>query len=156
MRPVTPRAIAGSAATALCFGLAFIALVSIWTPLMRESIAERWFSTPNIFYLWPVPFVTALLALGLWKWLNDRREYAPFLATIGLFLLGYMAADAWPLTGVTDWDEWNSRILRGEPTDEPRLEPVPVRVPYPKHERAGSIYEVQSVMKKSHYAAVRP
>src|SRR5690606_501201 len=42
--------------------LAFIALVSLWTPLEYERIAERWFSFPNLLYLSPVPIVTALLA----------------------------------------------------------------------------------------------
>jgi cytochrome d ubiquinol oxidase subunit II len=34
--------------------------------------------------------VTGLLALALWKWLNEGREASPFLAAIGLFLLGYL------------------------------------------------------------------
>jgi cytochrome d ubiquinol oxidase subunit II len=70
--------------------LAAMAVVSLWTPLEVERIAARWFTTPNIYYLWPVPLITAALAYGLWKWLSDGREAAPFLATIGLFLLGYL------------------------------------------------------------------
>ena len=35
--------------------LAFMAIVSLWTPLAFERIAERWFSLPNILFLWPVP-----------------------------------------------------------------------------------------------------
>jgi cytochrome d ubiquinol oxidase subunit II len=64
-------------------------LVSLWTPLLIERIADRWFSLPNFFYLAPVPIVTGLLAFMVWKWLNDKREHAPFVGTIGLFLLGY-------------------------------------------------------------------
>ncbi|HSQ14566.1 MAG TPA: cytochrome d ubiquinol oxidase subunit II, partial [Candidatus Deferrimicrobium sp.] len=41
--------------------LLFIALVSLWTPYEFERIAERWFSTPNIYFLWPVPLLTAAL-----------------------------------------------------------------------------------------------
>ncbi|GAA5019297.1 phytanoyl-CoA dioxygenase family protein [Actinopolymorpha pittospori] len=64
------------------------------------------------------------------------------------FLLAeYAAADAWPLVGSGDWDEFNSRLLRGDPVLEPRLEPVPVRIPLPTHARQGSIYEVQSVVR---------
>jgi len=69
--------------------LAFMAAVSLWTPLAFERIATRWFSTPNIFYLWPVPLITALTAFMLWRWLDQGRELPPFLAAIALFLLGY-------------------------------------------------------------------
>lgn len=69
--------------------LAGMAIVSLWTPLQFDRIAARWFTTPNIFYLWPVPVLAGVLALSLWKWLNDGSDVRPFLASIGLFLLGY-------------------------------------------------------------------
>src|SRR5690606_29932929 len=69
--------------------LVAMAAVSMWTPLVIERIAERWFTLPNFLYLAPVPIVTALLAFMVWKWLNSDRENAPFVGTIGLFLLGY-------------------------------------------------------------------
>jgi cytochrome d ubiquinol oxidase subunit II len=78
------------AKTLLLGVLAAMALVSLWTPLEFERIAARWFVTPNIYYLWPVPAITGLLALALWKWIDEEREVAPFLAAIGLFLLGYL------------------------------------------------------------------
>jgi phytanoyl-CoA hydroxylase len=62
-------------------------------------------------------------------------------------LFEYAAADAWPLVNFPGWEEFNTRLLRGEPTRTPRLEPVPVRVPLPTHERQGSIYEVQSALR---------
>ena len=65
-------------------------VVSLWTPLAFERIAARWFSTPNIYFLWPVPLVTALTALMAWRWLDAGREVPPFLASIALFLLGYL------------------------------------------------------------------
>src|SRR6266545_1970294 len=70
--------------------LAFMAVVSLWTPLAFERIATRWFSTPNIYYLWPVPIATALTAFAAWRWLERGREVKPFLAAIVLFLLGYL------------------------------------------------------------------
>jgi cytochrome d ubiquinol oxidase subunit II len=70
--------------------LAFMAAVSLWTPLAFERIAARWFSFPNILFLWPVPFVTLLVALGAWRALEAGRELLPFVATIVLFLLGYL------------------------------------------------------------------
>ena len=70
--------------------LAFMAAVSIWTPLALELIAARWFSLPNILFLWPVPFVTALVAFAGWRALETGRELLPFVAAIALFLLGYL------------------------------------------------------------------
>src|SRR5471032_986073 len=70
--------------------LAFMAVVSLWTPISIPRIAERWFSVPNIYFLWPVPAVTALVAYSAWRWLRAGREVLPFFAAIGLFLLGYL------------------------------------------------------------------
>lgn len=69
--------------------LVAMAIVSLWTPLTFERIATRWFATPNIYYLWPVPLLTAAIAFALWRWLGQGRDIPPFLAAIGLFLLGY-------------------------------------------------------------------
>ncbi len=70
--------------------LIFMGVVSLWTPLTIPRIAQRWFSTPNIFFLWPVPVITALTAFACWRGLQRGREVLPFVATIGLFLLGYL------------------------------------------------------------------
>ena len=69
--------------------LGFMAAVSLWTPLVEPRIAARWFSAPNIYFLWPVPVVTALTAIACWRWIEQRRDAPPFLAAIALFLLGY-------------------------------------------------------------------
>ena len=59
-------------------------------------------------------------------------------------LYQYRAADAWPLLGFKDGiDKFNELLLAGEPTIEPRLAPVPVRLPLPPAEHQGSIYENQ-------------
>jgi phytanoyl-CoA hydroxylase len=60
-----------------------------------------------------------------------------------LFLIEYVAGDAWPLTG-GDWLELQGRQLRGVTSPVPRMESVPVRIPLPASERSGSIYEVQA------------
>jgi cytochrome d ubiquinol oxidase subunit II len=70
--------------------LGFMALVSLYTPYAFERIANRWFSLPNFYYLWPVPLVTALVASLLWRWIGKERDSLPFIATIALFLLGYL------------------------------------------------------------------
>ena len=64
-----------------------------------------------------------------------------------LLLFQYCAADAWPLSGASDWDAFNSNMLRGEPTNVPRMADLPVRMPLPGAEKGGSIYENQSVLE---------
>jgi cytochrome d ubiquinol oxidase subunit II len=80
----------GYAKTLILVVLAFMAAVSIWTPLAVEHIALRWFTPANFMVLWPVPFITAVVAWYGWKWLGSGREVLPFFAAIGLFLLGYI------------------------------------------------------------------
>ena len=70
--------------------LAGMAIVSLWTPLSIDRIAERWFSLPNFYVLWPVPVAAALVGYGVWRWLADGREGLPFVGAIILFLLGYI------------------------------------------------------------------
>jgi cytochrome d ubiquinol oxidase subunit II len=70
--------------------LAFIVLVSAWTPFLHEYIARRWFSWPNLLYFAPVPVITAALAFWLWRSLARRAEVAPFLAAMGLFALSFL------------------------------------------------------------------
>jgi cytochrome bd ubiquinol oxidase subunit II len=70
--------------------LACMAVVSLWTPLAFERIAVRWFSLPNIMFFWWVPAATALVAFAAWRWLETGREALPFLASIALFLLGFL------------------------------------------------------------------
>jgi cytochrome bd ubiquinol oxidase subunit II len=70
--------------------LVFMGVVSLWTPLAFPRIAQRWFSVPNIFFLWPVPAITALTAYLAWRWLAAGREVGPFVAAIVLFMLGYL------------------------------------------------------------------
>jgi cytochrome d ubiquinol oxidase subunit II len=92
MKAEGPVAVRGraQAKAILVIVLAFMAAVSVWTPLAETRIAERWFSLPNFYFLWPVPVVTALVAFLLWRWLETGREIPPFLAAIALFLLGYL------------------------------------------------------------------
>jgi len=70
--------------------LAFMAAVSLWTPLAFPRIRDRWFSLPNFFFLWPVPLFTALVAFLAWRALRRGGDTVPFVATIGLFLLGFL------------------------------------------------------------------
>ena len=68
-----------------------------------------------------------------------------------LLLYGIAAADAWPLSGVPDLDEFNNRLLSGKPTIEPRMTSAPVRMPLPPAARQGSIYENQAGATRSYF-----
>jgi cytochrome d ubiquinol oxidase subunit II len=83
---------------ALFVVLGFIVLVSLWTPFVDPSIAARWFSWPNIALLSPVPVLTALLALWLYRALEDGAEVLPFILTMSLFLLCFagLGISLWP------------------------------------------------------------
>ena len=69
-----------------------------------------------------------------------------------LLLFQMAAIDAWPLLGVSNWDDFNSNILRGEPTREARVADVPVRMPLPPALNEGSIYENQTVLRNKLFA----
>lgn len=84
---------------ALLFVLFFIGLVSLWVPFLKEFIATRWFSFPNIVYLIPIPILTGITAISLfytlvWK----KHEIQPFVLTIALFVLCYigLGVSLWP------------------------------------------------------------
>lgn len=60
-----------------------------------------------------------------------------------LLLHEYTAADAWPLMGVANFDDFNDRMVLGSPSVEPRIVAAPVRMPLPAADHQGSIYENQ-------------
>ena len=66
-----------------------------------------------------------------------------------IMFVEYAAADAWPLAGIEpidDFDDFNARMVYGEPTLMPRMENVPVRMPFPRAVHQGSIYENQRTL----------
>jgi cytochrome d ubiquinol oxidase subunit II len=70
--------------------LVAIGFVSMYTPLMSEAIAARWFAWPNMALVAPVPLATALLAFFTWRALNSEAEVIPFVGAMGLFTLSYV------------------------------------------------------------------
>jgi phytanoyl-CoA hydroxylase len=68
-----------------------------------------------------------------------------------LLLHQYRAADAWPLLGVPDFGVFRSLLVCGEDTIEPRVTPVPVRLPLPPAAHQGSIYENQRSMRSRYF-----
>ena len=90
--------------------LVAIAAVSIWTPLARVEIAQRWFSWPNVAFLSPVPIVTALIAFGEWEALRRRHELTPFLGAVALFLMSFIgiAISLWPMIVPYHYTLWQT------------------------------------------------
>ncbi|MDR5823466.1 cytochrome d ubiquinol oxidase subunit II [Caballeronia sp. LZ043] len=89
--------------------IAFILLISLWTPLKDARIAARWFDFPYSFVFAPVPVLTVLLAWTLWTSLARGREVTPFLCSMGLFFLAFtgLVISLWPFIAppsVTLWD----------------------------------------------------
>jgi len=89
--------------------LAFIAMVSIWTPLLDPRIAARWFGGLNLALLAPVPLGTAAIAWWVWRSLARGREVAPFIGAMGLFAMCYLglAISLFPYIvppSITLWD----------------------------------------------------
>lgn len=64
-----------------------------------------------------------------------------------LLLFQFAAVDAFPLVHpIGDIARFDRMIVAGEPTIEPRVTPVPVRMPLPPSPTEGSIYEIQRAM----------
>ncbi len=68
-----------------------------------------------------------------------------------LLLYEFAAADAFPLLGVGDWNEFNSRLLVGTPGVVPRTLDCPIRMPYPPAKNQGSIYENQTALQRRYF-----
>ena len=66
----------------------------------------------------------------------------------------YAAADAWPLFYGVEWHEYERRRVRGGPSTAVRLEPMPVRMPYPTGtEGQGRIYDQQKRFARKFFVA---
>jgi cytochrome d ubiquinol oxidase subunit II len=100
------------------FGVvAFILLISIWTPLKDARISARWFSFPGSLLFAPVPVLTTLLVWTLWSALEKRKEVVPFVCSIGLFFLAFtgLVISIWPFIAppsVTLWDASNAPLAQ--------------------------------------------
>ncbi len=86
--------------TALVFAALGMAAVSVATPLASPRIFGRWFVLPEMLYLAPLPILSALLFLWLWRLTfrlpaaQDTHSLSPFLALAAIFTLGF-AGLAW-------------------------------------------------------------
>ena len=89
--------------------LGAIVAVSIWTPLRFATVAERWFTFPNIAFLAPVPILVVLCMALLLRSLARQPFRQPFVLALALIFLGYsgMAISIWPHVvppAITIWE----------------------------------------------------
>lgn len=73
-----------------------------------------------------------------------------------LLLYEFAAADAFPLMGVGDWNDFNDRLLVGRSTVVPRIVDCPVRMPLPPAGAQGSIYENQTALANRYFERPAP
>jgi cytochrome d ubiquinol oxidase subunit II len=94
----------------LLIGLvAFVVLVSLWTPFEFQRIADRWFSMPNLLYLSPLPILTALLVIVCWRGIRSGHATASFYSAVAVFVLAFvgLAISSYPYLvpwELTLWD----------------------------------------------------
>ncbi len=76
----------------------FMGLVSLSMPLMNSDIRQLWFSLPNFLFLQPMPILSLLFFVMLWRDLRSEREFRPFFLTLGIFLMNYIGigVSTWP------------------------------------------------------------
>lgn len=73
-----------------------IGAVSLATPLVSTRLFDKWLSFPEILWLAPLPIVSGLLIVWLWRMLRampfagDVRSWLPFAVATALFALAYV------------------------------------------------------------------
>jgi cytochrome d ubiquinol oxidase subunit II len=75
-----------------------MALVSLSMPFINADIKNLWFSLPNFFMLLPMPLLSVLIVVLLWRDLKTQRERRPFFLSLGIFLMNYigLGISLWP------------------------------------------------------------
>lgn len=83
--------------------------VSLYNITLNPEYAAHWLATPQIYWVAPVPIVTAIIAISMLRAVTRDRNSKPFWLAIALFFLGMsgLGVTIWPYVvppGVTIWD----------------------------------------------------
>lgn len=83
--------------------------VSLYNIALNADYAARWLSAPEIYYVAPVPILTAVVALSMLRAILKDRNSKPFWLGIALFFLGMsgLGVTIWPYAvpeALTIWD----------------------------------------------------
>ncbi len=92
-----------------------VALVSIATPLVSETVRHKWFDFPQTLALMLLPAATLALGVTVWRSLGrlargeTSPEWLPFMGTVGIFVLAFLglAYSLFPyvvMDRITIWD----------------------------------------------------
>jgi cytochrome bd ubiquinol oxidase subunit II len=97
-------AVRSGAATIMLMGA-----VSLYNITLNAQYAAHWLTAPEIYYVAPVPVVTAIIAFSLLRAITREGNSRPFWLAIALFFLGMsgLGVTIWPYVvppGVTIWD----------------------------------------------------
>jgi cytochrome d ubiquinol oxidase subunit II len=92
-----------------------MALISLATPWVSETVRERWFSMPAFIALLPIPIMT-IVSLGLlrislnWKRVLGRQCWVPFVLMVTVFFLGFfgLAYSIYPYVVMDKLDIWQA------------------------------------------------
>ena len=84
-------------------------LVSVWSAWSVPEVASRWFAWPAIIALAPLPLATAAACWVIWRTIWSDMEFATFLWSIFVFLMGFggLVVSLWPYVvprSVTIWE----------------------------------------------------
>lgn len=91
--------------------IAFMGIVSLWVPFLDNDLDQRWFGGNNFYYLAPIPLITGVIFIALWKSLHKAgKDWLPFLLSLGIFLMGYigLAVSLWPTIIPYDVTLWQA------------------------------------------------
>jgi cytochrome d ubiquinol oxidase subunit II len=85
--PLQAKAVAWARWGLLWVALA-VALVSLGTPLVSETVRQKWFTFPRMLYVSLLPLATAAAWLWVWYWLK-KSETRPFFGAVTIFVLSF-------------------------------------------------------------------
>ncbi|NCP13117.1 MAG: cytochrome d ubiquinol oxidase subunit II [Sphingomonadales bacterium] len=83
--------------------------VSLYNIALNAEYASHWLSAPEIYYVAPVPIITAIIAISMLRAITKERNSKPFWLAIALFFLGMagLGVTIFPYVvppGITIWD----------------------------------------------------
>ncbi len=89
--------------------IALMGAVSLYNIALNTEYAAHWLAAPQIYWVAPVPIVTAVVSLSLLHAILKARNSKPFWLSIALFFLGMsgLGVTIWPYVvppGITIWE----------------------------------------------------